>query len=532
MPAVAPTPPPAGPAKKISRMDLRWPARLNDTSFILVYLAIANLALHFAGSGRYGFFRDELYYIACGDHLAWGYVDQPPLIAFMARLSRLLLGNSLSDFRFFPALASAFMILLAGRITRELDGGRFSQILTGITILLAPIYLAFGSFLSMNAFEPLFWMACAYILMRILKGASERLWVAFGLVAGIGMLNKHTMLLFGFALVVGLVLTPERKHLRSKWVWIGALLAFAVHLPNLIWEWQHNWPQIEVVRNAQMFKNTPVSPIRFFGEQVLFLNPIVFPIITAGLIWLLFTSRGKRFRCLGYTFVVITLTVLFLKGKTYYPLPAYPMVIAAGAVGLETFLSNPRYRQLTLAYVAMLVVTGGLILPYSVPLLSIETLLAYENVISLANIVKMERDSDANLHQLYADMFGWETMASTVASVYHNLPASDRTRSAILAGNYGEAGAIDFFGPRYGLPKAISGHNNYFLWGTHGNSGEVVILFGEHAEFIKTMFAEVEQMATISNPYAAEAERHLPVYVCRKPRASLTALWPSLKFYI
>ena len=172
-------------------------------------------------------------------------------------------------------------------------------------------------------------------------------------------------------------------------------------------------------------------------------------------------------------------------------------------------------------------------LPYSVPLLSIETLLAYENVISLANIVKMERDSDANLHQLYADMFGWETMAATVASVYHNLPASDRTRSAILAGNYGEAGAaIDFFGPRYDLPSAVSGHNNYFLWGTHGHSGEVVILFGEHAEFIKTMFAEVEQMATISNPYAVEAERQLPVYVCRKPRASLTALWPSLKFYI
>ena len=167
MAVVAPTPPPTGEdEKKISRIDLRWPARLplKDTSLILMCLALADLALHFAGSGRYGFFRDELYYIACGDHLAWGYVDQPPLIALIARLSRLLLGNSLSDFRFFPALAGAGLILVAGRMTRELGGGRFAQILTGITILLAPVYLAFGSFLSMNAFEPLFWMASAHVI--------------------------------------------------------------------------------------------------------------------------------------------------------------------------------------------------------------------------------------------------------------------------------------------------------------------------------------------------------------------------------
>jgi hypothetical protein len=536
-PALAPKPLPAEEERKTKRVGLlprfvRSPLeRPLPTSLFLICLAAMALLLHFVGSGRYGFFRDELYYIACGDHLAWGYIDQPPLIALVARLGGFL-GNSLSDYRFFPALAGAGLILATGWMTRELGGGRFAQLLAGTTTLLAPVYLAFGSFLSMNAFELLFWMGCAYILIRILKGGDERLWVAFGAVAGIGVLNKHTMLLFGFALVLGLLFTPERRHLRSQWFWFGAVLAFAIFLPNLIWEAQHHWPQVEVVRNAQNLKNTPIGSVRFFGEQILFLNPVAFPVVVVGLVWLFLSQQGKSFRCLGFAFFIVVAVVLILEGKTYYPLPVYPMVIAAGAVGLESVTWNPRYRRLAMAYVAILVVTGALMLPYGVPVLPVESLLAYQGVIPLARIVKTERDSDANLHQLYADMFGWENIAATVGTVYHGLPTSDQARCAILAGNYGEAGAIDFFGTRHGIPKAISGHNNYYLWGTRGYTGEVVILFGEHAEVAKTMFLEVEQVATISNPYAVTAERRLPVYVCRKPKAPLTELWPSLKFYI
>jgi hypothetical protein len=502
------------------------------SSPILICLAATALLLHFLGSGRYGFFRDELYYIACGNHLAWGYVDQPPLIALIARVSGSLFGDSLSGFRFFPAFANASLVLLVGRITRELGGRQFAQVLAGMTVLLAPVYLAFGSFLSMNAFEPLFWMGCAYILIRILRGGDERLWVALGALAGAGVLNKHTMLLFGFALVIGLLLTRERERLRNKWVLLGALVGFAIFLPNLIWEARHDWPQIEVVRNAQNLKNTPVSSLRFFGEQILFLNPLAFPVVVSGLAWFFLSKQGRRFRCLGWAFVAVTSVVLILEGKTYYPLPVYPMVIAGGALGLETLIWNSRRRRLAQAYVAMLIVTGSLMLPYGVPLLPIDSLLAYQDVIPLAKIVKMERDSDADLHQLYSDMFGWETLTATVAEVYHSLPASQQPQCSILAGNYGEAGAIDLFGPRYGLPKAISGHNNYFLWGPRGYAGDVVILFGEHAEVIKTLFAEVEQVAVISSPHAAAAERYLPVYVCRRPKAPLPALWSSLKFYI
>jgi MFS family permease len=500
------------------------------TSRIIFFLALADLLLHFVGSDRYGFFRDELYYIACGNHLAFGYVDQPPLIALVARLSSLALGTTLSDFRFLPALAGACLVLLTGWTTRELGGGRFAQALAGLTVLLAPVYLAFGSFLSMNAFEPLFWMTCAYILIRILKGGDERLWLLFGAVAGIGLQNKHTMLMFGFAVAIGLILTRDWKHMQTSWFWLGGLLALVIFLPNLIWEAQHNWPQIEVVRNAQKLKNTPVGVLRFFGEQILFLNPVALPVIGAGLAWLFLSKKEKRFRALGWAFLVVIAVVMTLGGKTYYPLPFYPILIAAGGVGFGTLLLGNR-KWLRLAYLAMLVGSGLIMLPFGVPVLPLETLLRYQNVIPLEKVVKMERDSGGDLHQLYADMFGWESMAATIANVYHSLPPSDQAQCAILAGNYGEAGAIDFFGAKYGLPKAISGHNNYYLWGTHGYKGEVVILFGQHAESTKTMFGAVEQVATISNPYAVAAENHLPVYVCRRPKVPLAQLWPTLRYF-
>jgi hypothetical protein len=505
---------------------------LRPTSRILIYLAAADLLLHFAGSGHYGFFRDELYYIACGKHLAAGYVDQPPLIAVIARLSGLLLGSSLFSVRSTPALAGACLILLTGWMTRELGGDRFAQGMAGLSVMLAQAHLAFGSFFSMNAFEPLFWMGCACILIRILNGGDERLWLLVGAVAGVGLLNKHTTLLFGFALAVGLLLTREREQLRSKWFWLGGLLALAIFLPNLIWEAQHHWPQIEVVRNAQKFKNSPVGPLQFLGEQVLFLNPIALPVLAAGLGWLFLTERGKRFRCLGWAFLIVVAVVMALQGKTYYPWPAYPMLIAAGGAGLGVVLSGPRWKWLKVAYPTVLVVSGIAMLPYGVPVLPVQAFLRYEDAIPLARSVKTERDSDGRMPQLYADMFGWESMAATVARVYHSLPPAEQAHCAILAGNYGEAGAIDFFGPRYGLPKAISGHNNYYLWGPRGYTGEVVILFGERAERVKRMFGEVEQAATISDPYAVRVENDLPVYICRRPKAPLAALWPQLKLYI
>jgi hypothetical protein len=265
------------------------------------------------------------------------------------------------------------------------------------------------------------------------------------------------------------------------------------------------------------------------GEEVLFFNPVALPIIAAGLAWLLFSKREKRLRAVGWAFFVLITVVIALHGKSYYPVPFYSILLAAGSVELEMLLEGR--KRLRLAYVATLAVSSLAMLPFAVPILPLEALLRYQNAIPMENAVTMEHDSAGQVHQLYADMLGWDSMVATVASVYHRLPPSEQKHCVILAGNYGEAGAIDLLGAELGLPKAISAHNNYYLWGTNGHTGEVVILFGQHSESTKAIFGSVEQVATIADGHAVAAENNLPVYVCRHPTAPLAELWPSLKYF-
>jgi len=500
---------------------------------ILAGLAAIKLAAQLAGVEHYGFFRDELYYMACGQHLAWGYVDQPPLIALVAWIERHIFGNSLLSVRLLPILAGVAVVFLTGILAREFGARRYGQFLAASAILWAPAYFAFDSFLSMNAFEPLFWLLCAWIVARIVKGASPRWWLAFGAVAGVGIENKHTMILFGFAIVAGLILAGEGRLLLSKWIWIGGAIALLLFLPNLVWEARHGWPQIEVVRNAQLYKNIPISPLRFLADQVLFLSPVALPIWTGGLAWLLFAAKGRRFRFFGVAYIVVVAVFIVLDGKSYYVLPAYPILMAAGGAAIEDLVEASAWRWLRTALPALLVVAGLLALPFGVPVLPVDAFLRYSEAFPYANSVKTERDAvDAQLPQLYADMFGWENIADGVGQVYHDLPAADRAGCAIMAGNYGEAGAIDYYGPSLGLPPAISGHNAYFYWGPRDYTGACVIVFGERSAEFTRYFRDVHLAATIVNAHTMPIESSINVYVCRQPVAPLAALWPHFKMII
>ncbi len=500
---------------------------------ILAGLALAKLLLQFAGILHYGFFRDELYYMACGEHLAWGYVDQPPLIALLAWLVRHLFGGSIFSLRLLPALAGAGVVFLTGVLARELGGGRFAQFLAAMAMLFAPAYLAFDSFFSMNAFEPLFWLLCAWIAVRIVRGASPRLWLAFGAIAGLGLENKHSMAVFGFAIVAGLALSGGTELFRARWIWIGGLIALAIFLPNLLWESRHGWPQIEVVRNAQLYKNIPISPLRFLGEQIAFLHPLALPVWLGGLAWCFFSASGKRLRFLGWTYSIVMATFMIFGGKSYYPLPVYPLLMAAGGVALEQFSESSARRWLRVAFPVLLVVGGLIAVPFGVPVLPVEMFLRYSQMLPYSNVVKTERDAVyAPLPQLYADMFGWDAMAESVAQVYQSLPAADRADCGILAGNYGEAGAIDHYGPALGLPKALSGHNSYFYWGPRGYSGGCMIIFGERSDEFVKLFGDVRIAATATSPHSMPNEQRVPVYVCRKPIAPLAVLWPRFKMII
>ncbi|HXX21486.1 MAG TPA: glycosyltransferase family 39 protein [Candidatus Acidoferrum sp.] len=510
-----------------------WRAAALSETAVLAGLAAAKLLIQLAGIRHYGAFRDELYYLACGEHLAWGYIDQPPLIALIAWLARHLFGSSLFAIRIWPALAGAAVVYLTGVLARELGGGRFAQFLAATSILFAPAFLAFDSFFSMNAFEPVFWLLCAWIAVRVVKGASPKWWLAFGALAGLGLENKHSMLVFGFALIAGLLLSGQWQLLRSKWIWIGGAVALVLFAPNLLWEARHGWPQIEVVRNAQVYKNIVISPLRFLGEQVAFLGPLALPVWLGGLSWYLFARDGKGFRFLGWAYLIVLAIFIGFGGKSYYPLPVYPMLMAAGGLAVERIVEWRNPARLNVTYPALLAIGGLFVIPFGVPVLPIDAFVRYSQALPYSRAVTTERDAvNAPLPQLYADMFGWENTAATVAQVYRSLPAAERANCAIFGGNYGESGAIDYYGPALGLPKAIGGHNSYYDWGPRGYSGACVIVFGERSSEFIQLFDDVQLAAVATNPRAMPIEQSVPIYVCRKPHAPLSILWPRFRMII
>jgi hypothetical protein len=487
-------------------------------------LAALGVVFHFLFNGKYGYFRDELYYAACGEHLAWGYVDHAPLVGFASWFSRNLFGDSLLALRLLPALSAAPKILLGGWIARELGGGRFSQFFAAFLILLAPIYLTFDNFLSMNAFEPVFWMACVSVVLRILNGGSPRLWLLFGLIAGIGILNKHSMLFLGSGIVIGLLLTSARKQFVRWEIWAAAVIAFLIFLPNLLWEIHNRYPTIALLHTVIGAKYTTISPLAYIGEQFLLVNPLAAQFWLAGLYFFLVDKEGRKYAVLGVAYLVVLLEMILLHGKIYYLAPAYIMLLAGGTVWWERQVFARAGAWLKAAIIMPLAVSGVIAAPLAMPILPVAAAVKYCAFWDV-QAVKVENVPLDSLPQLFGDMFGWQEQVQAVARAVHSLPADEQPRAALLAYNYGEAGAIDYFGKRYGLPKAISGHNQYGFWGPHGASGEVVIAIGFTEERLDRAFAEVQPFETISPPYALPEESGLTIYICRRPRKDLSSSW-------
>ncbi len=495
---------------------------------VFVAIAAGKLMVHLYAAHNYGYFVDELYYLACGRHLAWGYVDQPPLIAAMAAFVSATLGQSLPALRFLPAIAGAALVLLTGTITRELGGGRAAQALAALSVLVAPGFLAMDSFFSMNAFEPLIWMGCAYIVIRIIRTGDPRLWLWFGLFAGIGLENKHSMLIFGGGIVLGLLATPARRQLRSSWLWLAGALALLIFLPNLLWNVAHHFPFLELQANIQRsHRNVDLSPLAFTGQEILTMFPLSLPIWLAGLWFYFFTENGRPFRFLGWAWLFTYAVILALNPRVYYVWPAFPLLFAAGGVAWENWLSAPRWRWVIPAWAALMLIGGAIMAPFAVPVLPVETYIAYSRTLGFQP-PKIETSKLGPLPQIYADQFGWQEMAAAVAHVYNSLPPDVRAKTAIFGQNYGQAGAIDLFGPRYGLPPAISGHQNYFLWGPRGYTGESMIVMDGRAADLQVQFASVEKVAHLSNPYSMPYEQ-FDIFYCRGLKHPLSELWPSLK---
>jgi hypothetical protein len=486
--------------------------------------------LHLYAGRRYGYFVDELYYIACARHLAWGYVDQPPLIAAIVRITRAILGDSLLALRFPAALAGAGTVVITGVIARELGGKRFAQSLAALCFALAPGVLALDHFLSMNAFEPLFWMGCAFLLIRIIRTGNAKLWLWFGLLSGFGLQNKHSMLIFGFGIVAGLVLTGERKWLRSPWLWTGGAIAFLIFLPNLLWNIQNHFPFLELQANIRRSgRDVALSPMTFFGQETLAMLPLSLPIWLAGLWYLFFDREGKRFRALGWAWLLTSAIIMTLNPRIYYLFPAYPLLFAAGSVTWERWLSGVRAQWIKPVYVTLMVLMGALIAPTVIPLLPPETYIRYAAATHLEQ-PRIENHRLGPLPQLFADQFGWEEMAAAVAGAYNSLTPDVRAKTAIFGQNYGQAGAIEIYGPKYGIPPGttISAHQSYFLWGPHAYTGESMIVMDDKPERLAELFTSFRKVAEVSHPYSMPYQ-HFDVYYCEGMKQPLSKLWPQIR---
>jgi hypothetical protein len=496
-------------------------------------VASTKLVVHLATqlfSGRWGYeyFVDELYFDACAKHLAWGYIDMPPFHPAVTAAVRATLGDSLFAIRLLPAIAGAALVLLTGLLARDLGGGRGAQLLAAVAVAVAPIVLVANSFSSMNAWEPLVWTGCAILLVRLLDGADPRLWLAFGLLAGIGLLNKHTMGLFGGAVVAGLLASARGRALfRSRWIWIGAAAAFFVFLPNLVWNIREGFPFFELQEAIrQDRRNVELSPLAFLGQQVLFLHPLTAPLWIGGLAWLLFGHEGKRYRLLGIAYLVILGALLAMNGRVYYLAPAYPMLFAAGGVAAERLFSG-RLAWIRPAYAALLVAGGILLAPMAFPLLPPETYVRYSRALGLQPPA-IETHRMGPLPQLLADRFGWKEMAAEAARIYRALPPQERAGARVYGQNYGQAGAIDMHGPRLGLPPALSGHLAYHSWGPPPEDPTVLIVFDDDRETLERLFESVELAGRVEHPYSMPYQ-HFDVWLCRRPKVSLRAIWPRLR---
>jgi 4-amino-4-deoxy-L-arabinose transferase-like glycosyltransferase len=496
---------------------------------ILVYIALARLALHLFTNGGYGYARDELYYIACGNHLDWGYVDHPPLTPLLARFVASVAGTSLAAVRFLPAVAAAATTFIAGRTARELGGKLWAQVLTAVAVTVGYSSLLFGTLMTTNVFDHLLWAAALYLFVVILVRGDGRRWLWLGVVLGLGLMNKHSMVFLGGALFAGLVLCDERKRLASRWPWYAAGVALLVFLPNIVWEVQHGWPTLEFLRRAEINRMPRVAPWSFFVGQVFSLHILLVPVWLLGLWRSLMGKEEERLRPVGLAYLALFVYFLLSRAKAYYLVPFYPPLLALGWVWIERRVDARRLRWAPAAAVVLLLVGGAVTAPLAIPILPPETLVRYAPLVDPS--LRRRPAGQSKMPAAFQDMFGWEEMVAAVAEVYHALPQEQREVAAISGNNYGQSAAIDFFGPKYGLPKSVCSHNSYWYWGPRDYTGEVFITVGVRKEALQGAFASVELAAVVEHPHVVWYENNQPVYVWRGMVRPLPDLWPRMKLF-
>ncbi len=476
----------------------------------------------------YGIQRDEFLYFAMGRHLRLWRMDFPPFIAIASEIQRFIFGDSLVGLRIVPAVASTLTVLLAGRLTRELGGGRFAQVFAAVAVLGSVFFQRAGNLFQPVILDALWWTLGFYVLARLCRAPEDerRWWIWLGVVGGIGLLTKFSILFFGFGVLIGLLATPWRRALLTLRPYETLAIALALGSPSIVGQVALGWPLVGQMQDLKMYQLEHVSIAGFFVTQVLF-GPAML-VGAWGVVAILATRALRPFRLVAWTCVAIWVTLAVLHGKPYYVGGTYPLLFAAGAVQLELLTGTARRSALRWSVAGLVAAYGLLILPYGVPILAPPAMMRYMAALGPAGAQKDNQGNPLPLPQDYADMLGWEQRAAAVAQAYRTLGPLERARAVVIADNWGEAGALEFYGPRYGLPPVVSAAGSFYFFGPGRLPGRVAVTLGESRDRLRQLFDSVEAGPHLTDSLTVREERDLTVYVCRGIKRTLQELWPDV----
>lgn len=489
---------------------------------LLLMLATLKLVFHLCTNGQYGFHRDELATLDDARQLAWGYVAYPPLTPFLGRMALELFGTSLVGFRFFAALAQSIAMVVTGLMARRFGGGRAAMLVAAVAAMLAPISLSASALFQYVSFDYLWFVLLAYFVIRLIDSNDGRWWLAIGAAIGLGALTKYAVAFYVAGVVVGVFVTPLRTQLRGKWLWLGAALSIAIALPNLLWELRHDFITLDFLKFIHARDVRIGRTAAFWIDQLKgSTNIFTLPLWLTGLYVLLFTERGKRYRILGWMAVVPVALFAIAKGRGYYTGPLYPMLFAAGAAELQRRLdlTRPVMRRIGWGIATVLLLAGTIVVPIVLPLVPI-----HSRGWDFVN----ERNGDLR------EEIGWPELTHEVARIWSTLDPAERGVAGIYCGNYGEAGAVDLYGPAYGLPRAIGGINSYWLRGPGKPSPKMLVVLGSSRADLEDACTSIELAGHITNAAGIlneETERHPDIFLCRGLRQPLETIWPRIRSF-
>jgi hypothetical protein len=504
--------------------------RSTYSSFILIFVAL-KIVLNLFAIGHFGFHRDEFLHLVLADHLDWGYKEVPPFIAILARISLSVFGDSVFASRIFSTVAGALIVWLTGQITVELGGRRFAITLACLALILSPAFAASGYLFQPVVFDQLWWVLTVWLFIKYLNTADVRYLYWLGAAIGFGMLTKYSMAFFTASLIIGILISRERKLLFNKHVLLAALLATVIFLPNIIWQFAHHLPVITHMKELRETQLDYVKPIDFIMQQLMVYGPSLFIWLT-GFFFLLFSFRLRRFRFLAIAYVLIFLFLLKMNGKSYYLFGAYPMLFAAGGFAFERVLKRNFY-VLRIAAILLFITPNLILLPLVLPVLPLKSTVSFFSFTKvklpfLNFITKWEDQQQHPITQDYADMMGWEEMVQKAALTYHSLSAEQKKSAQIFADNYGEAGALHHFHKKYNIPDVVSLNSSFALWAPDNLDAKYIIYVDDDDNVearLKPVVESYRKTGEVINPYARE--KGTSIYLLINPSPKLNEIYKA-----